>query len=681
METMLIHIVKSAGLLSIFYICYLLLLRNDTSFDLNRKFLLGGILTSAILPTLYFTRKVLIEAPAQFVSIPVTGFSETATILAQPLLTPWEIAGIAYIAVTAVLLLRYLYQLFRIFYVIRTHENKVVGRFSLIETQHDHGPFSFFNYIVYNPAMHNSQELELIIKHEKVHSSQFHTLDILIGNLTSCILWFNPLCWLYKKSIVQNLEYIADKETVAASASKKEYLKTLVKVSIGNLHPALTNSFYQSFIKKRIVMLNKKSNPKKNNFWKVSLVLPAILAFMLTFNVQTEFYAQEKSTTEATSNVEIFIDIDKNTTQKELDGYKALLNEHNVIINFEEVKYNNENLLTNIKAEFIDRSNVSSGTITKSNPEGIAPFRYIYSKVEGSRFTTSKVHSPEREIVQLKRLKALKNDTTSGSEESFTYVTSKIKPLYIVNGDSITTRGSGNKLNFMEVSGSQVFYARGPKDGAVSINSKNGSDTSAYTYSFSADSLIHINASQNVKQKIYALKTGGDANYKVGQREFYISSLDSTNKPLYIVDGKEMDSDFELNSLNDSQMENIYVIKGSSATEKYGDKAKGGAIEITTKSSPVNETQKAIVVELFAATTEEGLRIIKEQLLKQAGLEVQFENIKRNKEGLITNIKITSKHKKSKVSAIFSETGGIPKIYVGQINGELVVSSTLPEKN
>jgi len=63
MEILLIYILKSAGLISLFYILYILLLKNDTSFTANRKFLLGGIFTSLILPAIYFTKKVLINDP------------------------------------------------------------------------------------------------------------------------------------------------------------------------------------------------------------------------------------------------------------------------------------------------------------------------------------------------------------------------------------------------------------------------------------------------------------------------------------------------------------------------------------------------------------------------------------------------------------------------------------------
>ena len=59
-------------------------------------------------------------------------------------------------------------------------------------------------------------------------------------------------------------------------------------------------------------------------------------------------------------------------------------------------------------------------------------------------------------------------------------------------------------------------------------------------------------------------------------------STNGDSKPLIIVDGEEQSNDI-LKSLDPKQIEKIEVLKGESATEKYGEKAKDGAILITTK--------------------------------------------------------------------------------------------------
>jgi hypothetical protein len=84
--------------------------------------------------------------------------------------------------------------------------------FKFIDLQDNLAPFSFFNTIVYNSSLYSSSELENILEHEKVHSEQNHTVDVLISRLFCILFWFNPFIWLYKKAILQNLEFIADSE-------------------------------------------------------------------------------------------------------------------------------------------------------------------------------------------------------------------------------------------------------------------------------------------------------------------------------------------------------------------------------------------------------------------------------------------------------------------------------------
>ena len=53
---------------------------------------------------------------------------------------------------------------------------------------------------------------------------------------------------------------------------------------------------------------------------------------------------------------------------------------------------------------------------------------------------------------------------------------------------------------------------------------------------------------------------------------------------LYIIDGKEMESG-SMNDIDPTTIKSINVLKGENATKKYGEKAKSGVIEITTKKN------------------------------------------------------------------------------------------------
>lgn len=611
MEAFLIYILKSAAFLSIFYFAYLLLLKNDTSFDLNRKFLLTGLFAAIILPSVYFTKKVVVESTS--LPIATTNFSEIGIPALEQGINWWMVAGITYLLVLCVLLLRFIFRLYRIMKMIYSLPNHSSGKFIYVHTSEEMSPFSFFNYIVFNPDLHTKEELDLILTHETVHSRQLHSLDILLSNLVSCFLWFNPICGGYKNCIAQNLEYIADSKTVEEIPSKKEYLKTLVKVSIGPLQPALTNSFYKSFIKKRIIMLHKNKTSHSSS-WKFAMVFPAILAFMLVFNVQTKVYAQEKTSIIST-NLEVFIDFDKTTSREDLEGYTALMAEYDVILKFNNLTYNSEGLLTNITVEFIDKSNVSSGSVTKSNSAGIEPFRYIYNTEEGSRFTTPKAHAPVSPPAGSKNvtMQVFKTSPADSTKSSFTIVGNENNPVYILNGkvikSSTITAMDPNSFSSVEVlkgASAVSLYGDAAKDGAIVITTKKEGDSiRSKNFTFTTGNRVMVDSlkgnrtytvnrvrfsDDSIQGRTRVFNGGGEIFYpqdteNKNRRTFILTDTKSLyyDKSLIIVEGEEMPADFNMTSLDQSNIKEIKILKGESAVEKYGEKAKGGVVEITLK--------------------------------------------------------------------------------------------------
>jgi glucan phosphoethanolaminetransferase (alkaline phosphatase superfamily) len=66
MEALFIYIAKFSSLMLLFYCAYFFLLRKETFFNSNRWFLLSGLIVSAILPLLTYTKVIWINAAPQF---------------------------------------------------------------------------------------------------------------------------------------------------------------------------------------------------------------------------------------------------------------------------------------------------------------------------------------------------------------------------------------------------------------------------------------------------------------------------------------------------------------------------------------------------------------------------------------------------------------------------------------
>tara|TARA_R110002094_G_scaffold179507_3_gene158232 strand:+ start:1599 stop:3242 length:1644 start_codon:yes stop_codon:yes gene_type:complete len=284
------YLLKVSAVVAIFYVSYKLFLQRDTFFEQNRWFLLLGLMTSFLVP--FFVIPVYIEytpvaTPIMYGEIPldIENAKESFNIL--------DYFQIIYVLGVIGFLCRFLIQLTSLWFVIFKNKSKKQECYTYIKTNKNIAPFSFFNWIVYNPNNFTNTELEQIIIHEKVHARQYHSIDILLTQLAAIVLWFNPFIWLYNKDLKQNLEFIADHETQQKFNCKKSYQTTLLKTSMPSHQMALTNNFYTSLIKKRIVMLHK-SKSKKINLIKYAFVIPLLAIFLMSFNTE-EIYVKKEA--------------------------------------------------------------------------------------------------------------------------------------------------------------------------------------------------------------------------------------------------------------------------------------------------------------------------------------------------------------------------------------------------
>jgi hypothetical protein len=391
METLIIYCIKSSGLIAMFYLAYFLLLRKETFFNSNRWFLLAGLITSAVLPLIVFTKIVWVEStPTSFdwSKIPVT----TNAIENEGFEINWYlVSAIVYGVGILGFLAKFAFDFYSLSKVLKGKTIQRQADFKFIDVSDNVSPFSYFNSIVYNSSLYSDTELENILEHEKVHSTQYHTIDVLISRLFCIVFWFNPLMWFYKKAILQNLEFIADSEASKKIADKKAYQLTLLKITTQENCVAITNHFYQSLIKKRIVMLNKNQSNKRN-YWKYLFVLPVLGAFVFFFQVKV--IAQEKESeqtvVEKSKAVENSVDvykINKNTTDAELkEKVNALKEKYDVTLTFSDLERNSKNELTAIKVDVKKGKEITKKMATKGT-EAIKTFGIIITKTDNGKLT------------------------------------------------------------------------------------------------------------------------------------------------------------------------------------------------------------------------------------------------------------------------------------------------------
>lgn len=501
MEAFFIHLLKSVFVLGLFLTVYLLFLKRETLFTANRWYLLTGIATSLLLPFFYITEIVWIEpepvlSTAQFIAIPAENSAQITT--ATPFkVNWWLVLGVIYAIGVLVMASRFLIQLFSLKKLLR--DNYTFQKEGILYTEvNDHiAPFSFGNHIVYNPRKHSAKELELILKHEQEHVKQHHTIDLLVSNLLIVSQWCNPLAWIYKNNVEQNLEFLADAKTLENSPSKREYQLAMVRVSARNAFPEVTTNFYQSFIKKRIIMLNKDAS-KTQRLWKLGIIIPCLIAFIYMFNVKTiaqekpvtlqqnynpiEFTSETESTsedaqseaitTETISKTEvtsaenhsesnarsvsktnssaekptrlvsasaksITVTVTSETTDAELDAIAQKFKMQGVTVKFKGVK-RKDGRITAIKVDV--KSDKTSGNYSVNDEDAIIPFKIAYDDEAGSIAFGS--------IKKKEKIMIVNSDNASMASGQNVWVTKDI--------DSIVSLGNGNNFSFISKNGDSI---------------------------------------------------------------------------------------------------------------------------------------------------------------------------------------------------------------------------------
>jgi TonB family protein len=149
----------------------------------------------------------------------------------------------------------------------------------------DMNPFSYFKRIFIPSKRIDESSFDSIVAHERSHLRQGHYIDLFIVEITTVIQWFNPIIWLYEKSIKEIHEYLADETVLNSGNNKGKYQALLVNQAIGGPVFILTNQFNQSLAKKRIMMMKKMKSSRTAQL-KALFIVPLIVALLMAFNGQ-----------------------------------------------------------------------------------------------------------------------------------------------------------------------------------------------------------------------------------------------------------------------------------------------------------------------------------------------------------------------------------------------------------
>ncbi|TFH38666.1 MAG: hypothetical protein E4G95_03030 [Bacteroidia bacterium] len=316
MNTIWIYLAKASLSLVLFYLVFWIFLRKETLFITNRYYLLISMVISLILPmvTISYTVELsgdeIIKDTGSFLHIP--GLSQESRVgLPTGLLVP----GIIYFTGVIIFLLRIAIQFIVLYSIIVRNGIKEVDGTRIVYNSRFIMPFSFMNLVFINPVTVRDSEISDIIAHEKVHIHENHWFDLMIVELMSIILWFNPFIWFFERSIKQNHEYLADEGVIAQGYNVGRYHSVLINQLMGMEVIGITNNLNYSLNAKRLKMMKRTKTPKARALhiiWALPVTFLLLAAFASPKYVNNEDASQVASLSSATTvNLTVAV-LDKN---------------------------------------------------------------------------------------------------------------------------------------------------------------------------------------------------------------------------------------------------------------------------------------------------------------------------------------------------------------------------------
>jgi TonB-dependent SusC/RagA subfamily outer membrane receptor len=585
MKALIQYQIEVAICMAALTLLYLLLWRKDTNFIFKRILLLGIPFSSIVIPLINLNidlQPAQQTAPIQY----ITYLPSQLELVYMPIadeatkMTEWELAFWLFAAGASIMLMRLLISYYKIWQLYRRSSPASTGDYRIIEDPVQ--SFSFFNLVMINRSQARSTELEYILAHEKAHSHQGHSYDVLWLELVKMLHWFNPMIWLITRESRQNMEYLADQEVALQTENPQHYQHAIVQHASQGGYQLLKTQFSKTNLRNRIIMMNQPNNRRVPS-WKLLVTLPVLAMLFMSFSLKIEHLDFAKKISSVlpvekmdepiaqldTLPYEVFSIVEEmpKPVTGDINSYYAQINE--------DLRYPKKAIKNGIKGivhvEFIiekDGSLIAFSTRGGLSKECDAEAIRVVK--EGPGWNPGKQRGRAvnvRTIVPIAFGVDIPAKETSVQgvikDESGQAIAGCTVIIKDTNNGTITNSQGNFKLELPLSNKARELVISAPGFESQTHPTRNGT--------------VHV-----VKlKKAQGMGSTDDAiEIKASGEDLF--GLEKN--PLYIVDGIEVEN-FKHTSINPYDIESISVLKDSSAVKTYGEKAKNGVVIITSKNA------------------------------------------------------------------------------------------------
>ncbi|MGO3653884.1 MAG: M56 family metallopeptidase [Sphingobacterium sp.] len=484
MAAILTYVFQVNLLLSLLFLGYHFLLRGLTFYELNRVYLVLGAVYAFVYPFLdinsWFAKTIPLVEGEVLAYFPVIPPASPEFGLHHYLVWLMGAGG----AIFLLILLIRLASLVR----IHNHSKEAIWQNYLYRNVlFPIRPFSFFNRIYLHRQQHVDSELPDIFKHEYIHVKGLHSIDVIVFEMITVVCWYNPLIWLLRRAVRQNLEFLTDQQVLKQGVDRQHYQYSLVQTGQPQGGSSIGTQFNFNYLKKRIMMMNKKRSSRLQ-MGRYAFLLPALLLAGITLTVN-----------QANAKIE---DVVLKLRESSLDQQLRAVSEKDAIT------------------------------------EGAGESAPDTSTIGSVKKVQSRKHADASSIIG----KAADNQEAS--------------PLMIVDGEKMPSEFDVKSIDPNTIESMSIL--------------KNATSIKLYG-SEGKNGVILIELKENAKNPIK----------KTSKQD---------GSPLVIVDGEEMPSGFDPNSVDPNTIDSIKVLKDAHAFP-YGEAGRDGVLLIALKGKSVSENQ------------------------------------------------------------------------------------------
>jgi len=533
--------------LVLFFGFYVLLLRKETFFQLNRIYLVSAALLSFFIPLIQsdWVKNLFITQTVRYsiYSGPVMIIRYKP--IADAPYTVGQMLMALYLTGVVCLIVRLVWQLISLKKIINQPEQPV--------------SYAFFKKIKMNEDVADNN---IIAVHEQVHARQWHSADVLIMEVVMIVNWFNPVVYFYRYAIKHIHEFIADNHAIKMAVSKADYAMLLLTQTFNSpSHQLVSNFFNHSLLKQRITML------QKNRSQRIALAKYGLSAplFILMLILSSATVSNSKVVTRVNHIFKRVFELPVNTTTV------SKLTSINVVVN----KTNKPKTVVNknvdrVAADLKNTEVVSTDTIKPNTSDQVYSAVQVEPKFPGGytafgHFLAQNIYYPDID----------KQNKIEG----------RVIVTFIVEADGSLTNIKVLRAPSQTLSDEAVrVISLSPKWEPGVQNGKpvrvQYTVPVAFTLGNNDKKVGEINTGQN-SAKPNAVALGYSKPDTIKHSGL---TLSGPGHPLCLIDGKEAGED-ELKRLNPNTIAKVEVLKDKSAELVYGEKGKNGVILITTKKN------------------------------------------------------------------------------------------------